>query len=331
MKNNLRKYWFVILVGVLLVAGVVYYAVDLSNTGEFDHLKGKTVNGQDVLYSFNDVDVTADDFYTELYADYGTSSIAQLFIREVTDQTVETTDEMTTEAEANADNVRAQFQQNYGDDADATLLQALQQYGYSSLDELDDLFINEAKSVSLMTDYVTVEKKDVYDAYVADKSPRIVSHILIQMADPDNPTEEESAKLEEVKQALADGMSFEEAAYTYSDDSSADSYGMLGFMDADTSFVPEFLETAINTESGATSDWFKTDYGYHIIKVNSTDIADFITESDFSTAFAQYDDTMNSSLYSEAIWAAAQKLNVEFTDPDMEQELATLMGIGGTE
>jgi len=331
MKNILKKYWFVILIGVLLIAGVVYYSFGLSESGEFDTLKGKTVNNQDVLYSFNGEDTTADAFYDELYESYGENSIAQLFVREVTDQFIETTEEMETEAQTNADNVRAQFEANYGTEADSTLLQALQQYGYNNVDELEQFFIDEAKSLSLMTTFITETKKDVYDAYVAEKNPRIVSHILIQMVDPENPTEEEAAKLEEAKQALLDGTSFEEVAYTYSDDTSAESYGYLGFMDLDTPYVPEFIEAANNTEAGETSEWFMSDYGYHIIYVNSTDVNDFIPESGFSTALAEFDEDMTGSVYSEAIWAAANDLNVEFANEELELSIKESFGLGGTE
>jgi foldase protein PrsA len=331
MKNILKKYWFVILIGVLLVAGVIFYTTGLSNSGEFDTLKGKTVNNQDVLYSFNGEDTTADAFYDELYDSYGEDAVAKLFIREVTDQTIETTEEMQTEADTNAENVKIQFQENYGDDADSTLLQALQQYGYDSVDDLTQFFIDEAKSLSLMTTFVTETKKEVFEAYIAEKNPRIVSHILVQMVDPENPTEEEAAKLAEAKQSLIDGTAFEEAAYTYSDDGSAETYGLLGFMDADTAYVPEFLDAALNTEAGQTSEWFKSDYGYHIIYVNSTDVNDFIPESGFSTALSTFDETMNGSVYSEAIWAAAQDLNVTFSSDELEASLKESFGMGGTE
>ncbi len=60
--------------------------------------------------------------------------------------------------------------------------------------------------------------------------------------------------------------SFEELAQQYSDDSTASVGGDLGFFGKDV-MVKEFEDAAFALPVGGVSDLVKTDYGYHIIKV----------------------------------------------------------------
>ena len=331
MKNILKKYWFIILVGLCLIGGIAYYTISLTSTGEFDTLKGKTVDGKDVVYSIGDTDVTADDFYVELYDLMGDNSVTDLFVRTLINQAIPTTDEMTTEAESQAEQIEANFTSNYGDSADAYLASTLAQYGYTS-DELTTLLIDQQKYTQAISDYLNNEKSDVVAEFMAEKKPRTVSHILVSVADPENPTDEELAKLDEVKAALADGTSFEEVANQYSDDTtSATNYGSIGYIDTDSPLVEEFANVAFATEAGETSDWFTTEYGYHIVKVNATDLDTLETEADFQTALVAYDDTMTGTLFGNVINEKAKAFDITYSDADMEASIQEALGFGGTE
>ena len=67
MLQTLKKYWFVCLVGVLLIGASIYFAYD-QNKGK---LPGKSVGGEDVVFSIGDQDITAGEFYDTLFNEMG--------------------------------------------------------------------------------------------------------------------------------------------------------------------------------------------------------------------------------------------------------------------
>lgn len=111
---------------------------------------------------------------------------------------------------------------------------------------------------------VEVTDKDVEDYYNANKDmfkmPGMVSarHILVDT--------EEAAK--EVEEKVKGGMSFEDAATEYSTCPSKAQGGNLGQFGRGQ-MVPEFEEAAFTLEVGALSEPVKTQFGYHLIKVES--------------------------------------------------------------
>jgi peptidyl-prolyl cis-trans isomerase D len=95
------------------------------------------------------------------------------------------------------------------------------------------------------------------------------SHILFRL-DQDADKETEAAvkqKAEDVLQKLRAGADFAEMAKEYSEDpGSAKNGGDLGFFTKGR-LVPEFEEAAFAMKVGEVSDLVRTQYGYHIIKV----------------------------------------------------------------
>jgi foldase protein PrsA len=82
-----------------------------------------------------------------------------------------------------------------------------------------------------------------------------------------NRTEEEAKKRAlEVKKKLEDGGDFNKLAKEYSDDPGSKDKG--GLYDSDVSgFVPEFANAAKTLPIGKISEPIKTDYGFHVMKV----------------------------------------------------------------
>lgn len=81
------------------------------------------------------------------------------------------------------------------------------------------------------------------------------------------PNEEAKQKASEALQQINDGKDFAELAKEKSDDKySAETGGDLGFFSQEE-MVPEFAEAAFALEKGKVSDLVRTQYGYHIIKV----------------------------------------------------------------
>jgi len=94
-----------------------------------------------------------------------------------------------------------------------------------------------------------------------------VEHILFKTV---GKTDAEIAEIQKTaEQVLAkakSGANFEDLARQYSDDSSKDKGGDLGWVVRGQT-VPEFEKTAFSLKPGSISDLVKTQYGFHIIKV----------------------------------------------------------------
>ena len=83
-------------------------------------------------------------------------------------------------------------------------------------------------------------------------------HILVD-------TEEEALK---VKERIEAGEKYEDIAAELNKDATSQTGGSLGFVEYDnTSYDADFLEGAKNLSEGEISDPVKTQFGYHIIKV----------------------------------------------------------------
>ncbi|MFH1156512.1 MAG: SurA N-terminal domain-containing protein [Pseudomonadota bacterium] len=115
--------------------------------------------------------------------------------------------------------------------------------------------------------------KEYYDANINRfKVPEKVEarHILIKVA-PDAPEDVVAAKLQEAEKIVKlvkDGKDFSELAKEYSQDSSKDSGGYLGFFGRNAMVKP-FEDKAFSMAPGTISEPVRTDFGWHIIKVES--------------------------------------------------------------
>lgn len=115
----------------------------------------------------------------------------------------------------------------------------------------------DQKTTDMITD---ADLKREYDAMVSsmrDQKEARARHILV--------TTEKEAK--DVKAKLADGKSFEEIAKDYSKDpGSAKQGGDLGYFTKDK-MVKEFGDAAFAMKKGEVSEPVKTQFGWHIIKL----------------------------------------------------------------
>ncbi len=136
-------------------------------------------------------------------------------------------------------------------------------------------FINELAGYreELAAPYLTNVKynedmvKELYDRTTKEIN---ASHILLKV-DKDATPEQDKAvldKIQKIRQEIIAGKDFEEAAVEYSEDPSAKTNkGNLGFFSAFQMVTP-FENAAFNTPVGEISEPVKTNFGYHLIKVN---------------------------------------------------------------
>lgn len=96
------------------------------------------------------------------------------------------------------------------------------------------------------------------------------SHILIKLEENAAPKDTVKAyqRILEARTSILQGVPFDSVAKTYSEDPSVKlNYGDLGYFSA-FSMVYPFENAAYNTKIGEISSPFRTQFGYHILKVN---------------------------------------------------------------
>jgi peptidyl-prolyl cis-trans isomerase SurA len=120
-----------------------------------------------------------------------------------------------------------------------------------------------------LTDRVVNDQlvKEAYDRLLLEVN---ASHILIFVNNDASPADSLIAfnKINAIKKEINEGMSFDEAAAKYSEDPTAkENKGSLGYFSA-FQMIYEFENAAFNTPVGKISNPIRTQFGYHLVKVN---------------------------------------------------------------
>lgn len=108
-------------------------------------------------------------------------------------------------------------------------------------------------------------------------------HILIMV----NPTAEDEQRtiqeLKDIREKAIAGAPFDSLALEYSDDENVKKdKGMLGTFELDKMAIPQFKAVVSKLKVGEISEPFKTDYGYHIVKLDKREPAHkFTLEKDW--------------------------------------------------
>lgn len=324
--DTIKKFWFIILVGILFLSATLYFAFEQSK----DILAGKKIDGNDIVFEINNQNITADQFYEKLMDEMGVVTAYTLLERAVVSQKGNLTNDIISEAKLNADSTIQNFREYYGADYENILLQAIKGVGYDKITDLQTYFQHLILLDELTNEYIFADLSKYVQPFIELRRPRTVSHILIAMDNPDNPTEEENNRWNTVKEALADGMNFNEAARLYSDDTgSAQLDGNLGYMDSTTNFVPEFLLAALELQNpNDVTTWVKTVYGYHIIQLDSTDVNELRKYPQFKEAIL----TQNPNAQKQMIWNYAFELGIDVNGNDqLYNDLKVFVGLGEDE
>lgn len=158
-----------------------------------------------------------------------------------------------------------------------------------STDSMNQITLQRYLEKDLLT-HVVISDEDLKKSFDADPSvyatPETVkaAHILIAFPEDAKPEQISAAKTkaEDVrKKAIAPGANFAKLAEEYSDDPGSKSEGGdLGEFERGM-MVPEFENAAFTLKVGEISEPVKSDFGYHIIKVEAHTPAG---KPDFTTA-----------------------------------------------
>ena len=357
MGNFLKKNWFVAVIACLLICISVYTIYD-QNKGK---LKGKTANGEDVVYTIGDQDITVSDFYNELYDANGTSAAITMMRNAIAEQSVETTAEMKETAAAQAASIISNYRTNYSTDYMNKLNADLAATGYT---DLEDYLITSMKEDQVIADYAkahfdelnirrisyillnftedeaeTAEEtttpadtEETAPAETTETEPAETSETTEETTAASHPTKAEQDKMDAVDEFLKTGT-FAEAAKEFSDDSStAPEGGVLGLIDTNTSNLDSaFYEAAMALKEGETSAWILSDqFGWFLIRCDAAtpeSIAELYIDSNPYTELA---DNYDTELFSTAIWDKANKLGLNFNGNE-ELEKAVKKSFAGEE
>lgn len=319
-KDIIKKYWFVALVGILLVVFIIFYCVDLNKNKE---VKVDTLvkDGQTVIYSIdNDTYYFADDLYEDLALDLKANAELNSFILNVCREGVETTSDMS--------NYAASYAQYVLQSNDKTTIdKQLRQYGYEGSDDLSTYCIDMLKQQEVIKEYLYNNYETEVEPKLAELNPRKISHILIKVADVEevtnedgtkthvaHPSDEEQAKLDAVLEAL-NTKTFEEVAKEYSEDSSATIGGLIGIVDVNTksNYVSEFADASMALNYGEVSDVITTTYGYHIIKCDEASKDELCSDSGFQSSLS------SNAVFFKAIYSKANELNYVINDESLSE------------
>ena len=167
------------------------------------------------------------------------------------------------------------------------------------------------------------ERKSDY----AKPAQAAASHILIKLA-PDADAASEAAareKLDDVSRRLAEGMSFEEAAENYSEDTgSARQGGALGWFSRGV-MDPAFEEAVFALGEGERSGVVRTDFGLHLIEVTGRKDAGVVEfEEVRERLLADYQIEVAEQLFFEQV---EQLANLAFEHPDTLAVAAEAVGV----
>ncbi|MGA9268205.1 MAG: peptidylprolyl isomerase [Rhodomicrobium sp.] len=154
------------------------------------------------------------------------------------------------------------------------------------------------------------QARAAYDEQIGNLKPEQevhARHILVK-------TEDEAKDL--VKQLKA-GADFKELAQKSSDGGSAHSGGDLGYF-ARGQMVKSFEDAAFALEAGQISDPIKSEFGWHVIKVEDK-------RTKPAPAFEEVKDQITASLTQAQLKDTVQKLrssaSVEIIDPDLKKSI----------
>lgn len=255
--------------------------------------------------------ISKDELYEEMVKQYGPDTVEQIIADKIVVLEAKKQKIIISAAEVNEEVDK--LKESYG--GEDVFTQMLEANNTSLADLKADLenYLTLRKLLEPQIKITDEELKAYFDENkdsMAEVEQVKASHILV----------EDEAIAKEIKQKLTDGEDFAELAKEYStDEGSKDNGGQLGFFPKGT-MVTEFEDVAFTLPMNQISDLVKSDYGYHIIKVEDKKEA---KEANFDDSKADIKETlMNQKMQSVySTWLEEKK-----KDYEIENSLASVVG-----
>jgi foldase protein PrsA len=202
--------------------------------------------------------ISKDELYDEMVKQYGAATAEQLIADKIVASEAKKEKVTITDKELNEEVDK--LKESYGGEE---VFNQMLESNNTTVDVLKDDLKNYLTIRKLLEPQIKITDEELQTYFDENKdsfgeAEQVkASHILV--------ADEATAK--EIKQKLADGADFAELAKEYStDEGTKENGGELGFF-AKGTMVTEFDDVAFTLPVNEISDPVKTDYGYHIIKV----------------------------------------------------------------
>lgn len=195
--------------------------------------------------------ITKEQLYTEMKAAKGAETLQTMIETEVLAQKYKVTDK---DVKDEIESLKKKYP------SEEEFKAALAQNNVNTKEQLDKLAKGSLLRFKALSDGVKVTDKDLQAFYEQNKDKYLTidaSHILVEKQD----------EAEKILKELKGGAKFDELAKKYSKDGSAIKGGELGTF-GKGSMVKEFEDAAFALKENEMSNVVKTQFGYHIIKVN---------------------------------------------------------------
>lgn len=244
-KNANALKYITILIGLLIVAALTYWGLSRSQ--------------EKIVARVGPEVITKDELYNFMVQQTGQEALDNLVVKKIIELEAEnqnikvTADEIDKEVEDLA---------KYYGGKDA-MTQTLAMYNINLDQVREDVTVN-IKLEKLLSQRIEITDQEVQEhfqvnqeAYAVEEQIK-VSHILVDS--------EETAQ--EITTLLAEGRNFADLAEEYSTDTGSKNQGGNLGMVTRGEMVEEFEQAAFAMQPGQISDPVKSEYGYHIIKVD---------------------------------------------------------------
>lgn len=243
-----KKVLSYLLLGALLI-GILSFTGCTNN---------KADNDSEIVAKVGDKNISKEDLYDLMVQQSGQQALEALIVEKIVElesekKNIEIPEE---EIEEEFNNMKEEL------GGEELFNQALEKSGLT-IDVLKENITMNLTINKLIDPYISITDEEVENYFEENKSilgqkeEVKASHILVA-------TKEEA---DEIKGKLDDGEDFAELAKEYSTDGSKDAGGDLGFF-ARGAMIPEFEEVAFSLDIDEISDPVKSQYGYHVIKVD---------------------------------------------------------------
>ncbi len=255
--------------------------------------------------------ISKDELYDVMVEQYGVATVEQLIADKIVASEAKKQKVTITDDELNKEVDK--LKESYG--GEEVFNQVLESNN-TTLDVLKEDLSNYLTLRKLLESQIEITDEEL-KAYFEENKDSLgeaeqvkASHILV----------EDEALATEIKQKLADGADFAELAKEYStDEGSKENGGELGFFARGT-MVTEFEDAAFTLPINQISDPVKSDYGYHIIKVEEKKEAKVANYEDSKASIKEtlIEQKMDSEY---SIWLEEKK-----KDYDIENSLESVVG-----
>lgn len=288
----------------------------------------KLENGEEVIASVDGKEISADELYNDLKADYGYETLLAMIDQYIAEQEIETTDEIKEYAQEVVD-YYVYYAESFGVDLETFLTSYVGLSGITTEEEFLEYVISDYKvSLAIEKQVATMFTDEEIDEYYNENYSEqlTVRHILIEIEESDTDGKDALAQakklIKELKNTDEDEVEekFIELAKEYSDDSSYANGGLIeDFMSS--TVVEEFWNASSKLKDGEyTTTAVLTEYGYHIIYRVSSKEKPTLEESkeDVLSALTSEALSTDEMLYYVAINELREKYNLKIYDKDLK-------------